>query len=104
MSAKDPRRAFLVYLPRDLRRTLKALQAQRNARSLADTIRIELPNTPDPRPPFVLAHPDGRPVRLQLPKDQQARIETLARHFGLSPADVVLTLLMHKHGSFDKST
>lgn len=103
MSAKDPRRALLVYLPRDLRRRLKARQAQRNARSLADTIRIELLNTPDPRPPFVQAHPVGRPVRLQLAKDQQARIETLARNFGVTAADVVLTLLMHKHGSPDKS-
>lgn len=95
MSAKDPRRAILLYLPPDLRRVLKARQTRRRARSLADTVRQELLSSPIPEGPRDMPV-SGRPVRLQLPVRQRAYWEAMGQRHGCSPARLIFASLMQK--------
>lgn len=93
MSAKDPRRAFLLYPDAGLRRALHRHKAARGSRSLADTARILLLRAPAPRPPIPPMHPAGRPLRLQLPKPVRTRITAQASELGCTPEALILHLL-----------
>ena len=74
MSAKDPRRALMLPLPRPWRRALRALA---RGGSLADQVRriaqADLPKACD-----LCIAPQGTPLPLQLPRQLRADLTALA--------------------------
>ncbi|WP_193140326.1 MULTISPECIES: hypothetical protein [unclassified Meridianimarinicoccus] len=95
MSRKDLRRAIALTLPPDVWRAVRAHRRPGSTRRLMDTVRVlvEAGLRHPPEVPALPALPQAPCRALQLPRPARARVATLARDWGMSPAQVVCILI-----------
>lgn len=95
MSAKDPRRALMLRLPRALRPAMRRVRAARRAKSTADALRYLLELGLDMDGSLIApAEPvNGRVIRLQLSRAVRAELEELVQKNGTSPQGTALALI-----------